>query len=142
MLSDTLAEFLRDTRKQVGLSREELARRAKVSTRLVAELERGQRPNVSLESTLTLLSLLGVSIVARAPGGATAEIRNARTVSSERAARAAIRRRTWTGEQVHFREASGAPDAGSSPAGRLSAVSQLSMQAFAMAAIGRISREK
>lgn len=142
MLSDTLAEFLRDTRKQLGLSREELARRAKVSTRLVAELERGERPNVSLESTLKLLGLLGVSVVARAPDGATVEIQNARSVSLERAARAALRRRTWTGEHVHFRKAGKAPDAGRSTAERLSAVSKLSRQAFAMAAIGRHSREE
>ena len=141
MLSDILAEFLRDTRKQLGLSREQLARRAKVSTRLLAELERGERPNVSLESALKLLGLLGVSIVARAPDGATAEIRNARTIALERGARAALRRRTWTGEHVHFHRAGEAPSAGRSPAERLSAVSQLSKQAFALAAVGEHSRE-
>ena len=142
MLSEKLAELLQRTRKQLGLSREELARRAQVSTRLLAELERGERPNVSLESTLKLLSLVGVSIVARAPDGATAEIRNARSISLERIARAALRRRTWTGVHVQLHKAGEPPSGGRSHAERLSAVSQLSKQAFALSATGGRSHER
>lgn len=132
MFSNRLGELLQHARKQLNMSREELARRAKVSTRLVAELERGQRPNVSLESTLKLLNLVGVSIVAKAPDGATAEIRNSRSAALERTARAALRRRTWTGERIHLRDEGGAPGAGRSDMERLSAVSLISKQAYAL----------
>jgi transcriptional regulator with XRE-family HTH domain len=142
MLSKKLAELLQHARKQLGLSREELARRAQVSTRLVAELERGERPNVSLESALKLLSLVGVSINAKGPDGASAHIRNGDSISSERAARAALRRRTWTGAQVQLREAGVPPGGGRSHAERLSALSQLSKRAFALAAAGAQNRKR
>jgi len=132
MLSEKLTELLLRSRKQLGLSREQLARRAHVSTRLVAELERGERPNVSLESTLKLLNLVGVSIVAKAPDGAIAQIRNGKSTSLEREARAALRRRTWTGAHVQLHNAGEPPGGGRSRAARLSAVSQLSKQAFAL----------
>ena len=45
MLSDRLGVLLENARKQLDLSRDELALRGDVRTRLVAELERGQRPN-------------------------------------------------------------------------------------------------
>ena len=44
MLSEPIGGLLKAARKQLNVSREELARRVGVSTRLVAELERGQRP--------------------------------------------------------------------------------------------------
>lgn len=140
MFSKRLGELLQRARKQLNISREELARRAKVSTRLVAELERGQRPNVSLESSLKLLTLVGVSIVAKAPDGATAEIRDARSTALERAARAALRRRTWTGGHIHLRDEGEAPGAGRSHAERLSALSEISKQAFALSAAGNRKR--
>jgi transcriptional regulator with XRE-family HTH domain len=141
MLSAKLGELLARARKDLGISREELARRGGVSTRLVAELERGQRPNVSLESSLRLLNLVGVSIAAKAPDGVTAEIRNARSAALERAARAALRRRTWSGGHIHLHEEGQAPEPGRSTAERLSAVSQISKQAFALAPAGRSRRE-
>jgi transcriptional regulator with XRE-family HTH domain len=64
MLSNRIGKLLRNARQQLNLSRAELARRAGVSARLVAELERGQRPNVSLESALKLLGIVGVSVIA------------------------------------------------------------------------------
>ena len=140
MLSAKLTELLLLSRKQLGLSREELARRAQVSTRLVAELERGERPNVSLESTLKLLNLVGVSIVAKAPDGTIAQIRNGKSISLERETRAALRRRTWTGAHVQLHNAGEPPSGGRSRGARLSAVSQLSKQAFALSA-ARHSRE-
>src|SRR5216110_3431006 len=97
MFSERIGNLLQNARRQLDLSREELARRGGVSTRLVAELERGQRPNVSLESALKLLNVVGVSVVAKAPNGAAAEIRSEAAATLERAARAARRRQTWTG---------------------------------------------
>lgn len=137
MLSQILGQFLQRVRKQLGISRQELAHRAQVSTRLVAELERGDRPNVSLESALRLLNLVGVSIVATAPDGSTAEIRDANSAARERAARTALRRRTWSAARSHLHESDEAPDAGRSDVLRLSAVSKISKEAFGLASVGR-----
>ena len=54
MLSEPIGTLLKTARRQLKMSRDTLALRGGVSTRLVAELERGERPNVSLEATLTL----------------------------------------------------------------------------------------
>lgn len=141
MLSERFGELLRNAREQAGVSREDLAKRAKVSTRLVAELERGQRPNVSLESALKLLNLVGVSIVATAAHGGTAEIRPAENAGLERAARAALRRRTWTGGHIHLGMEGGPPEAGRSHAERLAAASEISRQAFVLSAAGSRQRK-
>ena len=69
MLSDSLGPLLKTARRQLSLSRKELASRAGVSPRLVAELERGQRPNVSLESALKLLSLASAPVESPVPSG-------------------------------------------------------------------------
>lgn len=94
MLSDPIGVLLLSTRKQLKISRQELARRGKVSTRLLAELERGERPNVSLESALKLLRSVGISVRLTAPHGVVEEIRDASAAAMERAARAAHRRKT------------------------------------------------
>ena len=132
MLSDKLGKVLQHARKQIAMSREELAQRAHVSVRLVAELERGDRPNVSLETTLKLLGVVGVSIVAEAPDGSTEEIRSSKSIPLGRAARAALRRRTWTGRHVHLRDSSEPPNASASPAERLADLSRVSMEAYAL----------
>ena len=137
MLSDRIGVLLKNARKQLNLSRDELARRGDVSTRLVAELERGQRPNVSLESALKLLNVVGVSVIARAPNGVTAEIRNASAAALERAARAARRRQTWTGRQIHLHDEGDDPRPGRAKAMRVAAVSQIAKQAYLIAAAGR-----
>lgn len=62
MLSDQLGARLKCSRKALRLTQRELARRAEVSERLWAEVERGERPNVSLETALRMLNLVGVSI--------------------------------------------------------------------------------
>ncbi len=111
MLSKKLGRALQRARKQIAMSREDLARRAHVSVRLVAEVERGERPNVSLETALKLLGIVGVSIVAEAPDGWTEEIRSSRSTALGRAARAAHRRQTWTGRHVHLRDSSEPLDA-------------------------------
>jgi len=137
MLSEPIGGLLKTARKQLNVSREELARRGGVSTRLVAELERGQRPNVSLESALKLLNAVGVSVIARAPDGTAAEIRSASGPTLERAARAARRRQTWTGRQIHLHDEDDGPAAGRLRSDRLSSVAQVSKQAYLIASAGR-----
>jgi transcriptional regulator with XRE-family HTH domain len=137
MLSDRLGPVLKSARKQLGLSREELASRAEVSPRLVAELERSQRPNVSLESALKLLNIVGVSVVAKAPNGLAAEIRGTSAPELERAARAARRRETWKGRHVHMRDAGNDPRPAKSMAKRFVAVAQVSKQAYVIAGASR-----
>lgn len=137
MLSEPVGGLLEAARKHLNVSRAELARRGGVSTRLVAELERGQRPNVSLETALKLLTAVGVSVVAKAPNGAAAEIRSASGPALERAARAARRRQTWTGRQIHLHDEDAAPASGRSRSERLSSVAQVSKQAYLLASAGR-----
>ena len=137
MFSELIGALLKNARKQLNLSRDELARRGGVSTRLVAEFERGQRPNVSLESALKLLNVVGVSVIATAPSGATAEIRDSSVPGLERAARAARRRETWTGGHIHLHDEGESPRPGRSKAKRILAVSQVSRQAYLAASAGR-----
>ena len=137
MLSDRIGALLKDARRHAALSRAELAKRAGVSIRLVGELERGQRPNVSLESALQLLKVVGVSIVAKASHDATADVRGESAVALERAERAARRRRTWTGRHVPLRDAGRDPRAGRTAAERLASVAQVSIQAHAIASAGQ-----
>src|SRR4051812_3113927 len=137
MFSESIGRLLKNARRQLDVSREELARRGGVSTRLVAELERGQRPNVSLESALKLLNAVGVSVVAKAPNGVAAEIRSASAPALERAARAVRRRQTWTGRHVHLHGGEDEPQAAGSKSKRLSAVAQISKQAYLIASAKR-----
>jgi transcriptional regulator with XRE-family HTH domain len=137
MLADHFGKLLRSARVYRGLSRVELARRGKVSLRLAAELEQGNRPNVSLESALTLLRAAGVSVVARAPQGETIEIRDSAAGELERAERAEQRRRTWTGRQVHLHASGDEPRPERSREKRMAAVARISRQAYAVAAAER-----
>ena len=137
MLSDSLGLLLKNARKQLSWSRKELASRAGVSPRLVAELERGQRPNVSLESALTLLNIAGVSIVARTPSGVGAEIRAAHAADLGRAARAAHRRRTWKIRRVSLHDRDDDPPVSRSKTRRLGSVARVSSQAYVIAAAER-----
>ena len=137
MLSDPIGVLLLSSRKQLKISRQELARRGKVSTRLLAELERGERPNVSLETALKLLRAVGVSVRLTAPHGAVEEIRDASAAARERAARAAHRRKTWTGRHVHLHDEGDDPRLARSTAKRVAAVSQVSKQAFGIASAAR-----
>ena len=101
--------------------------------RLVAEFERGQRSNVSLESALRLFTSVGITVLARAPHGAATEIRGAAAARLERAARAAHRRETWTGRQVHLRDAGEAPRAPRAKPRRIAAVAAISAAAHVIA---------
>jgi transcriptional regulator with XRE-family HTH domain len=137
MLSDRIGALLKNARRQLKLSRAQLAHRGGVSVRLVAELERGQRPNVSLESALKLLSIAGVTVVARAPDGAAAEIRSASAAALERAARAARRRRTWTGRHIYLHDEGGDPRPERAKSKRLASVAEVSKQAYIVASAER-----
>lgn len=137
MLSDGLGPLLKSSRQQLGLSRDALASQAGVSLRLVAEFERGQRNNVSLESALRLLKSVGITVVARAPHGPVVEIRGTAAARLERAARAALRRETWTGRHVHLRDSGDAPRPPRSPSRRIASVAAISDAAYAIAASGR-----
>ena len=138
MLSDRFGDLLRNARGQLGLSRMELAQRGGVSARLVAELERGQRPNVSLESALKLLRIVGVSVVASAPDGVAAGIRSESDAGLERAARATRRRQTWTGRHVYLHDEGDDPGSGHSKAKGLSAVAEVSKQAYLIASAAQL----
>ena len=137
VLSDRIGALLKDARRHRGLSRAELSLRGGVSVRLVGELERGQRPNVSLESALQLLKVVGISVVANAPHGAAAEIRGESAAALERAARAARRRLTWTGRHVSLRDEGDDPHPGRSASERLASVAQVSTQAYLIASAGQ-----
>jgi hypothetical protein len=116
-----------------------------VSVRLLAELERGERPNVSLETALRLLSLVGLSVVATPRPAQVAEPQHA-WLDEDRAARAeraALRRRTWTGRHVSLEESGTEPDLPRSIARRIEAVSEVSQLAYAVArAVGRSKTAK
>lgn len=142
MLSGQLGELLRASRKELGISREALAESAGVSTRLIAEVERGERPNVSLESTLRLLSLVGISITATSPSGVSARVHDSYSSARERQARAAFRRRTWTGRRISLREEGEAPALGRSKSGRLATLSRVSKQAHALSTFTRSGRRE
>ena len=135
MLSQKLAVLLKKAREQLDMSREELAKRAGVSYRLVAELERGQRQHVSLESALKLLNEVGVSITATAPNGDVAQIRSAEGAHLERLARAAQRRKTWKGSYALLHQEDLEPRPPRSASQRVAAVSKVSTQAFVISAM-------
>jgi len=134
MLAGRFGPLLRSARTYRSLSRAQLAERGGVSVRLVAELEQGKRPNVSLESALKLLRAAGVTVVARAPHGGVVEIRDPVAVALERGERSAQRRKTWTGRQVHLRASGDEPLPERSTSKRLASVGRVSRQAYSIAA--------
>lgn len=86
-----LAATLRTARKCRGLSIVRLAALANVSPRLISELERGIRANVSFETAMRLLQLVDVAVTF-----------DSRPASSDDAARtrAEQRRRSWSGRKT------------------------------------------
>lgn len=113
-----VASALREARRSRRMSIAELAIRAGVSPRLISEFEQGKRPNVSLETALRLLSLVGVSVHL----GDAAESVDADQARAQRAAR---RRRQWSGSLFTL-QAQDAPVAPSSATARLGAVARAS----------------
>jgi transcriptional regulator with XRE-family HTH domain len=59
---------IRARRKQTQLTATEAAALARVSRRLLIELERGKRPNVSLSAVLRILAILGLDMEVKARG--------------------------------------------------------------------------
>lgn len=117
-----LAESLRAARKGRGLSIVQLATLAEVSPRLVSELERGMRANVSVETAMRLLHLVGVAVTfdaEPAPAAVAARIRAER------------RRVQWTGEQSTLAKQA-PPPVSSSAVEQLNAVARASRLAVGL----------
>lgn len=134
MLSESMGQLLRVTREEAGITRADLARQCGVSLRLLAEFERGARPNVSVETALHLLLAVGISLQLNAPAGETVEITSPATEELARAARRALRRRTWTGEITSLHAPTRDPEPGRTPSERFLAVAEVSHNAYAVAA--------
>lgn len=133
MLTNQVGAVLRAARRTLGWSQAVLAGRTGVSTRLVAELEQGRRANVSLETALRLLAEAGVSVRLTDPSGAARELSTPDSAAAARAARAAVRRTTWSGRQLRLAEEGLAPAGADARARRLAEVEFVSRQAFAVA---------
>jgi transcriptional regulator with XRE-family HTH domain len=139
MLSSAFGTTLRAAREGQDLSRAELAKRGGVSVRLLAELERGERPNVSLETALRLLNLVGLSIAAIPRAGRVSEPQSGWLdgTRSARAERAAHRRETWTGRRVSREDSGEEPAAPKSISRRIESVAEVSRLAYAIARAAR-----
>ncbi|MDQ2667368.1 MAG: helix-turn-helix domain-containing protein [Gemmatimonadota bacterium] len=140
MLTDQIGTLLRTSRKALRLTQKELARRAGVSERLWAEVERGERPNVSLETALRMLSEVGVSVRLDDPLGASHVLHDPATGAMARAARAAIRRSTWQGRQIRLAQEGVDPPRAVPSANGVDATARVSEQAFVIARARRGSR--
>lgn len=146
MLSSQIADRIRHARKTLGLTQAELARRAEVSTRLVAEVERGERDNVSMATMLRLLGEAGLSVALRDSAYGSASRRGSggrastdkSTHTSARASRVAERRATWGGRQLRLAEEGLEDPTAPTGAERLAAVAHVSAQAFAVAGSRRV----
>ncbi len=128
MLSDAIGLELRTARTARGVSRASLAAQAGVSVRLVAELERGERPNVSLETALQLLRALGMTL-RPAAAETIGDPDGARRARDERTA---VRRATWVGAIASLSDER-APVPPDTIRGRIAAVTQASNLAHAIA---------
>jgi transcriptional regulator with XRE-family HTH domain len=137
MLTNGIGELLRKSRKALGLTQKAAALRVGVSERLWAEVERGERPNVSLETALRMLGEVGITVRLDDPLGSSHVLLEA---SSARAARAALRRKTWTGRQIRLSE-EGRDEPRSLINAGLGAVAQVSQRAYAVAKSRRSSRQ-
>jgi len=140
MLTDQIGKLLRTSRKVLGLTQKELALRAEVSERLWAEVERGERPNVSLATALRMLGEVGVSVRLDDASGSSHALRDPKAAATARAARATIRRATWNGRQIRLAEEGTEPPNRNKGAAGLAAVTRVSEQAFAVASAHRKSR--
>lgn len=142
MLTAQIGDLLRTARKALYLSQAELAHRAGVSARLWSEVERGERPNVSLETALRMLGEVGVAVRLTDPMGTSRELRNPHADVAARTVRAAVRRATWQGRQIRLHEEGEETDDTSMiarGAARLGAVAHVSEQAFAVAGAPRVA---
>jgi len=131
--AEGVARTLRSACLRCGIPISALAVEAGVSARLIGELERGRRPNVSLRTELHLLSLVGVSVRLYAPAAPE-------DPDHARAERAAERRRTWTGSHSTLSEQVD-PTPPSSAEDRLSAVARVSALAISLQRAKRTTDE-
>ena len=125
MLPATLGTAIRTARKAQRISRADLAQSAGVSLRLVSELERGERPNVSLASALQILHLLGIGL------RVTDEAEKKDAAALSRAARRAAREATWFGSIGSLNDTI-LIEAPQTLAGRIAAVTRVSELAYAI----------
>ncbi|MBL0170624.1 MAG: helix-turn-helix transcriptional regulator [Gemmatimonadaceae bacterium] len=127
MRAQQIAKSLRSARLKLGATQKEMAERVGVSPRLWAEVERGERPNVSLETALRMLKAVGVAL--------RLDEVSARVPSAEEAmlARAAERRATWTGGRTRLGEDDEPRVDSLSVSERLGAVAMVSQLAYAFA---------
>ena len=140
MRSIQVADVLRAARRQLGLSQAEVARRSGVSVRLAREVERGERPHVSLETALRLMEALGITMRLDRPGGVTAVVRTEASDAVARAARAAHRRAAWTGGVAPIATAPEAPLTGAGAAHRVRGVTAVSAEAHRVAKAATTAR--
>ena len=63
-----LGTVIRERRRAVGLTAARTAELARVSRRLLLELERGKRPNVALAAVLRIVAVLRLEVDARHRG--------------------------------------------------------------------------
>ena len=132
MAQRALGKLLKSTRMLLGVTQTNAAKRAGVSVRLWAEVERGERENVSLDTTIRMLGEMGIELVLEAPGGDRIGLTSGATARRARAARAAIRRVTWTGRKIRLGDDDEPPDAGDRMQA-LVAVHEISRNAYAIA---------
>lgn len=135
--SRQLAELLRRSRKALGLTQAAAAAQSGVSVRLWAEVERAERPNVSLETALRMLAQVGVMMRLSAADGAVVNVQTTDSDAAAFAARAEFRRRTWTGRKTRLADDDDVTPTHHDPAQQLSAMTRVSEQAFAVATRGR-----
>lgn len=135
--STGIGALVHATRKRLGVGRSELAARVGVSTRLLAEFERGERPNVSLETALQVLEALGITMRLGSSSGETVVLPVDPDSSASREARAAERRATWTARVVRLEESDDEPTVAETPQQRLSDVSALSRNVHVVATATR-----
>lgn len=128
MQYDHIAKLLRAARLASGVTQGELAERAGVSQRLWAEVERGERPNVSLATALRMLRAVGIGV----------ELTDSRRRAGF-AARAAARRATWTGRQTTLSDSDEPPVAPRGRGARIVAVTAVSNQAFAFSQAAQLA---
>lgn len=100
MQASALGALLKQARKRTGKTRQALSAEAGVSVRLVAEFERGQRPNVSLDTALRLFDLVGMGVSVQLRDASVQQPGTSYLDDPSFAARAARRRATWTGRHV------------------------------------------
>ena len=136
MSQRTLGELLKSTRKLLGLTQADAAKRAGVSVRLWSEVERGEREHVSLETTIRLLGEMGIEMVLEAPTGARIGLTQGAAAERARLVRAEIRRATWTVRKFRLGDTDEPPAAGPI-ARRLAAVHEVSRTAYELAHSGR-----